>query len=153
MTVETELPPGQPTPSSRQWTFNRYLVFVLVDLVVINFFVEYWDRVEIDSFTISLLTAALMQLLLKLTIAIEHGLAKFIKERATRAATARRLFATWVVLFVSKFAILEVVNIVFGEHVQFGGIVPFIVVVFAILAAEFLVVKSYSLLADKETDE
>ena len=37
------------------------------------------------------------------------------------SATAKRLLATWLVLFGSKFVILEAINIVFGDKVQFGG--------------------------------
>jgi len=58
--------------NSRQVAYARYLPFILIDMVVINLFVEYWDRIVIDSFTITLFTACVMQLLLKLTIALEH---------------------------------------------------------------------------------
>ncbi len=63
------------TPSPRQRGFLRYLTATLVDLVVLGLFAQYWDKVSVDSFTVMLLAAALLQLLLKLTIALEHRLA------------------------------------------------------------------------------
>ena len=46
-----------------QRLFVGYTLAVLVDLVVLNFFDEYWDFVNIESFTISLIAALLLQLL------------------------------------------------------------------------------------------
>ena len=51
--------------SNRQRLFVRYLLAVLIDLTVLNLFVEYWDKIVIDSFTISLLAAVLLQILLR----------------------------------------------------------------------------------------
>ena len=69
-----------------RWYFLRYLPFVLIDLVVINLYVEYWDKVVIDSFTITLFTACVMQLLLKLTIALEHRVAEHFKAKPGKSA-------------------------------------------------------------------
>jgi hypothetical protein len=50
--------------------------------------------------------------------------------------------STWAILFVSKLAILEAINISFGDMVMFGGpvhgVVAFIIVVIAIIIAEQL---------------
>jgi hypothetical protein len=134
--------------NSRQVAYARYLPFILIDMVVINLFVEYWDRIVIDSFTITLLTACVMQLLLKLTIALEHRTAGYFKAKSGKAAQAMRWFATWFVLFSSKFVILGAVGVIFGEHVDFGGIIPFFAVVFSILIAEFLVSKPLHAMGD-----
>ena len=56
---------GNKFLNNRQTMFLGYMLCVLVDLVVLNLFVEFWDKVIIDSFLLSLLTAALLQLLLK----------------------------------------------------------------------------------------
>lgn len=50
--------------SNRQRLFIRYTLAVLVDLTVLNLFNEYWDFVYFEYFTISLLTAVLLQFLL-----------------------------------------------------------------------------------------
>ncbi len=47
--------------SKRQQLFIRYTLAVLVDLTVLNLFNEYWNFVYIEFFTISLLTAVLLQ--------------------------------------------------------------------------------------------
>jgi hypothetical protein len=65
-----------------QLLYVRYFVAVLVDLVVLNLFEEYWDAVVIESFTMSLLTALLLQLLLKITIKIEHRISVYFKSKS-----------------------------------------------------------------------
>jgi hypothetical protein len=133
--------------TARQQRFLRAVLFVLVDVTVLALFVEYWDRVVIDSYTIALLTAILLQALLKATLQIEHRIADYFRDRAGRGAIALRLLATWVVLFGSKFVILEAVDLVFGNRVELGGLIPFITLVVAILAAEAVIERLYEALA------
>ncbi len=64
MTASVVIAADDRVLSNRQALFIKYFFAVLVDLTVLNLFVEYWHVVEIDSFTISLLAAALLQLLL-----------------------------------------------------------------------------------------
>ena len=134
-------------PSTAQKLFVRYFTAVLTDLVVINLFAEFWRHVVIDSFTISLLVAILLQILLKLTLALEHRVADFFNARAGATAKLMRYLSAWAILFGSKFVILAAVNFAFGDQVRFGGpyhgVVAFIVVVVAILAAEEFVARLY----------
>ena len=141
--IETE---GGQWVSARQSSFIRYLLYVLVNLTVLNVFVEYWDRIVIDSFTISLLTAALLQTLLKATLAIERRIGRYFQARSGRGALVLRVLAAWALLFGSKFIILEIVDIVFGDAVDFGGLIPFIVLIVALLAAEKILIRIYDAL-------
>jgi hypothetical protein len=136
------------TPSKRQRVFMRYLTATLVDLVVLALSVEYWpDYVAADSFTIMLLAAVLLQVLLKLTIVVEHKVANFFNARPGGFNKFMRFFMAWVVLFGSKFVILEAVALAFGDRLSFGGpfhgIVALIAVVVVMLVAEAVLVKLY----------
>ena len=135
------------TPSSRQRVFMRYLTATLVDLAVLGLFVEYWEHVSADSFTIMLLAAVLLQVLLKLTIVLEHRLAAFFNARPGGFNKFMRFFTAWLVLFGSKFVILEALALAFGDRLRFGGpfhgIVALIVVVVTMLAVEAVLVKLY----------
>ena len=136
------------TPSRWQREFLRYLTATLVDLAVLGLFVEYWgERVAADSFTIILLAAVLLQVLLKLTLALEHRLAAFFNARPGGFARFMRFLSAWLVLFGSKFVILEALAFAFGERLHFAGrwhgIVPLIVVVVTMLVVEAVLVKLY----------
>ena len=135
------------TPSGRQRGFMRYLTATLVDLAVLGLFVEYWEHVSADSFTVILLAAVVLQILLKLTIAVEHRVAAYFNARPGGFAKFMRFFSAWVVLFGSKFVILEALALAFGERLRFGGpfhgIVALIVVVVVMLVVEAVLVKIY----------
>jgi len=135
------------TPSKRQRVFMRYLTATLVDLVVLGLFAEYWEYVTADSFTIMLLAAVLLQVLLKLTIVVEHWVAAFFNARPGGFNRFMRFFMAWVVLFGSKFVILEAVVLAFGDRLRFGGpfhgVVALIVVVVVMLVVEAVLVKVY----------
>ena len=125
----------------RQRLFVRYFMAILIDLVVLNLFVEYWDKVIIDSFTISILAAILLQVLLRGTMLIEDRIGNYFKKNPGKGAMAKRVFLTWLVLFSSKFVILGAIDWVFGDRVDFGGIISFFVVVFTVLGIEYAVTR------------
>jgi hypothetical protein len=147
------MPASAEAPSNKQRLFMRYFTAILIDLTVLNLFVEYSDNVTIDSFTISLLAAVLLQVLLKLTIAVEHKVAAFFNARSGGFMRFLRFFFAWLVLFGSKFVILEALTFAFGDKVRFGGafhgIVTLIVVIIAMLVAEEAIVRFYRTLGDK----
>ena len=88
-----------------------------------------------------------LQVLLKLTLLLEHRLAAFFNARQGGFAKFMRYFTAWLVLFGSKFLILEVLALALGERLHFGGafhgIVALIAVVVAMLVVEVLLVKAY----------
>ena len=139
------------TPSSKQLIFLKYLTWILVDLTVLNFFAEYWNRVTITSFGISLFIAITLQILLKMTIALEHRLSSYMKSKEKLDKKVLHIFSTWFVLFASKFVMLWILQFLFGDAIVFSGayhgVVAFIVVVMAILAAEYTLTRIYRSLA------
>ncbi len=146
------LPAIAQAPSTKQRWFVRYFTGILIDLTVLNLFVEYSELVVVESFTISLLAAVLLQLLLKLTIALEHRVAAYYKAKPGGFAKFMRYFTAWLILFGSKFVILEALTFAFGDAVYFGGpwhgVVVLIVVVITMLVAEEAIVQLYRRLSD-----
>lgn len=141
------MPASAEMPTDRQRLFMRYYTGVLIDLVLLNLFAEYSDKVEVSSFTISLLAAVLLQALLKATIALEHMVAVYFKRKPGGLFTFLRFFSAWLVLFGSKFVILEALSFAFGDNVRFEGafhgLVALIIVVLTMVAVEELIVRLY----------
>ena len=135
------------TPSPRQRAYMRYLTATLVDLAVLGLFAEYWSYVVVDSFTIMLLAAVVLQVLLKATIVVEHKVAAFWNARPGGFNKFMRFFTAWLILFGSKFVILEALVLAFGDRMSFGGpfhgIVALIAVVVVMLVVEAVLVKFY----------
>ena len=159
MSISSTLGPvSAEVPTTAQSLFVRYLLAVLIDLVVLNLFDEYSANVQIESFTVSLFAAILLQFLLKLTLVIEHKIGAWFKAKPGRAWTFARFFTAWLILFGSKFVILEAINIAFGDGVQFfgmlHGVVTLIVVLIVMILAEEVVARTYRRLSgwtDKES--
>lgn len=145
------LPATAEMPTDRQRLFIRYFTGVLIDLVVLNLFNEYSEKVHVASFTVSLLAAILLQALLKATIAIEHRVADYFNAKSGGFNKFLRFFFAWLTLFLSKFVILEALSFAFGDGVRFDGalhgLVWLIIVVAVMLVAEELVVRLYRKLA------
>ena len=142
--------PGIALPeefTNSQRLFVRYLVAVLIDLTVLNLFDEYWALVTIDPFSVSVLAAILLQVLLKVTLVLEHKVAAFFKARPGSFARFMRFFSAWLILFGSKFLMLGVLDLAFGDDILFTGplhgVVSFIVVILVMLAAEEIAVRFY----------
>ncbi|MEJ2455843.1 MAG: hypothetical protein P8103_17035 [Candidatus Thiodiazotropha sp.] len=139
------------TPSTRQRLFVRYFIAILIDLVVLNLFAEYWSRVYVEAFTVSLFVAVLLQVLLKLTLAIEHRVRHYFQSMAGVKGRILRVASAWVILFLSKFVMLGLIDIAFGDNIRFDGALhgagPFIAMLFAMLAAEEVFIRLYRRLA------
>ena len=134
-------------PTNKQRLFVRYLMATLIDLTVLNLFDEYWEHVTVGSFTVSILAAVLLQVLLKATLAVEHKVAAYFNAKSGAMAKFMRYFTAWLILFGSKFVMLGAVDFVFGDAVLFTGplhgVVAFIVVVVVMLVAEEGIARVY----------
>ena len=138
-------------PTDHQRLFLLFFTGTLIDLVVLGLFAEYSDKVYVDSFTTMLLAAVVLQLLLKVTIAAEHRVLARFKGKTGAAWKAAKFFTAWLILFGSKFVILEALSFVFEKDVHFEGVlhglVWLIIVVVTMVVVEELVVRFYRKLA------
>jgi len=139
-------------PSSAQRLYVRYLVAILIDLTVLNIFDEFALNVSVPSFSVSIVAAILLQVLLKATLALEHRVAGYFNRKTGTAAKVLRWFCAWLILFGSKFVILGALKLALGDEIMFTGplhgVVAFIAVVVVMLAAEELAARIHRQLAD-----
>lgn len=157
MTEEIQKTTIPETYNRRQKIFNKYIVFILIDLTVLGFFNQYWDYVFIETFSIAFLTAVLLQFLMQGALQIEHFAAHFFETKMGITSKVFRGFSAWVIIFISKLVILEAINLFFGESVVFSGpihgVAAFIIVVVVMVIAEQSIGWIYRSLPDKETKE
>lgn len=112
-----------------------YLVYV----VVLNLFVQFVPKAITESFSVSMLTAALLLLVLHVVAMVKTPLkARF---KASSQGTGRVLMglALWLLLVGSKFVVLELVDWVFGDRVSLGGFLSVTVLIVVLLFARDLV--------------
>ena len=97
------------------------VVDVFVYVVVLNLFVEYFPQVVSETFTLSLLTAVLLKVVLEVVVAAKNRVKGRIRAASTPWGKVLAGVLLWLVLFGSKFVVLEVVDLVFGTSVRLGG--------------------------------
>ncbi len=122
---------------------------VLIYIVVLNLFVEFSDAIVIDSFTISILTALLLKAMLDVIGGVEHRVKAYFDEREGTPWRVLGAVSLFGILFMSKFIILEVVDVVFGDHVELGHLIDVILLIVAMIAARLVFRQIYQRLGDE----
>jgi hypothetical protein len=127
------------TISKKQDIFVSWVSDVLIYIVVLNLFVEYLPAVIIESFTISILTAILLKILLDLVMGIEHQVHSFFEQKGGAIYRVLGTVSLFAILFFGKLFILEAVNFVFGDHVELGHFIEVVALVLALMITRRLV--------------
>ena len=139
------------TVTPAQERFTSWVTSVLIDIVVLNLFVEYGHAIVIDSFSISILTALLLRVMVEAVRGLEQSVSAYFAAKQGMAAKVLRVVVVWLILFLSKFVILEVVNLVFGSHVELGSFIQIVAIIVAMLAANAALDMAYGRLAVRDT--
>ena len=140
------------TITRRQEIYISWTKDVLIYILVLNLFVEYAANIVIDSFTISIFTAIVLKILLEIILRFEHLVGDFFKARPGKVSNFLRIISTWLILFLSKFLILEVIDLIFGEHVELGKFLDVIVLVISLMVAREIFDRIYRALGEREPE-
>ncbi|MDP9344519.1 MAG: hypothetical protein M3P44_02150 [Actinomycetota bacterium] len=121
----------------RRWIRARPadVIDLFVYVVVLNLAIEYVPSVISESFTLSLLTAALLKLVLELVVLLKSQILTRLRAANTRRVKLSAAGSLWVVAAGSKLVVLELVDLVFGDAVSLGGFIPVTLLVVALLAS------------------
>ncbi len=130
---------GLITISRQQSLFISWTTSVLLNVVVLGLFVEYSDRIVIDSFTIVIFAAVALKALLGVTFAVEHRARNFFGRRGGTINRVLSVVTTIAILFSSKFVILEVIDIIFRDDVEIDGFIPLVLLIITMIVAERVV--------------
>jgi len=139
--------------NQRQRLFLIFTLFVLADLTVINLFDEYASSYfHISSFTASIVMAVILQILLVITIKIEHKIADFFKSKEGVINLILRILLTWALLFGSKIIMMKIVDLILGNKIEYygpyHGLGAFILIIIGMIIAENLLKKVFLSLKD-----
>lgn len=137
---------GQPERDARDETRSRPghvrawvvahpadVIDVFVYVVVLNLAIQYVPDVISETFTLSLLTAALLKVTLELVLLLKGAVLARLRGATTRLAQVTSAVMLWVVAAGSKLVVLWLIDIVFGGSVSLGGFIPVTLLVIALL--------------------
>jgi hypothetical protein len=140
--------------NNKQKLFLVFLISILADLTIINLFDEYASEYfHIESFTYSIYMAFILQILLAITIKIEHKIANLFHNKSGLLNTLGRILITWALLFGSKIIMMLVVDMILGDSIEYygpyHGLGVFVLIIISMLLSEYIIKKVFNALADE----
>ena len=132
-----------------QELFASWVTDVLVYVLVLNLFVEYVPKVITESFTISIFTAVVLKLLIDAIAGLEHHVRGWFNEREGPIWRALGVVAVFSILFISKFVVLEVIDVIFGDRVALGGFIEVALLVVTMILARRSVTWAYRRIGER----
>jgi hypothetical protein len=109
------------------------VIDLFVYVVVLNLAIEYLPEVISETFTLSLLTAALLKVTLELVLLLKGAVLVRLRGATTRPARVGSAVMLWAVAAGSKVVVLWLIDVVFGGSVSLGGFLPVTLLVVALL--------------------
>lgn len=97
------------------------IVDVFVYVVVLNLAIQYFPAVISENFTLSLLTAILLKLVLEIVLRLKARVMRSLKSARSRRGRVIAGLGLWAVAAGSKFVVIELVALVFGDAVSLGN--------------------------------
>ncbi|QWF23028.1 hypothetical protein KM427_04660 [Nocardioides sp. LMS-CY] len=109
------------------------IVDLFVYVVVLNLAIQYLPQVISETFTLSLLTAALLKVALEVVLLLKGAVLARLRGATTRPAKTAFALVLWAVAAGSKLVVLWLIDLVFGGAVSLGGFVPVTLLVVVLL--------------------
>lgn len=97
------------------------LVDVFVYLVVLGVFIQFFPAVISESFVLSLLTAVLLKVVLELVTLVKKRIVGRIRDARSPWIRGVNIASLLVLMPGSKFVVLVLVDVLFGDAVYLGG--------------------------------
>ena len=97
------------------------VVDVFVYVLVLNLAAEYFPQVVAESFTVSILTALMLKVVLEAVLRVKKRVGARLAGASGAVGKVLGGLMLWVVLAGSKFLVLKVEDLLFGDRVELGG--------------------------------
>jgi hypothetical protein len=126
------------TPASGDWrrvVAAADVVDVFVYVVVLNLATEYFPQVVTESFTVSILTAIMLKVVLEVVLRVKKRTRRHVDRASGALGRVVGGLSLWVVLAGSKFVVLKVEDLLFGDRVELGGFFAVTGLIFALMLA------------------
>lgn len=97
------------------------LVDILVYLVVLGLFTQFFPAVISETFVLALLTAVLLKIVLEIVLWVKKRVIARIRTSQTAFIRIVNIVALVLIVPGSKFVVLELTALLFGDSVRLGG--------------------------------
>ncbi len=136
------------TFNSRQLFFKEVFVGTLIYAVVLGLFNDYTSIVYAKSFSTILLAAVVLEILTYLAFLLKGQIVGWLKNRQGLIYKVLIFFCVWLVMFLSKFVFIWVIDMLFGSTINIYGFFGILLVVLCVTIVHKLADKAFVLLGD-----
>lgn len=133
--------------SAKQAIFRDMVLGTLLYAVVLGFFNDYTNILTTRSYSITFASALVLQLLTYATLALKRAV---VHRHNQKAASSKLLLvlSVWLILFLSKFVFLAVLDAIFGQDVEISGFVGLLAIIICLTSVQYVVETVYKKLGD-----
>jgi hypothetical protein len=133
--------------SSKQQLFREMVLGTLVYAVVLGFFEDYTEVLNTWSYSTTFFVAIVMQILTYITFWLKSLVVKYFQGKEGKKYVAALVFGVWLIMFLSKFVFLAVIDFIFGGSVGISGFVGLIFIIVTMTVLKKLIDVAYKKLA------
>lgn len=119
----------------------------LVYSVVLGFFEDYTAILNTWSYSTTFFVAIVMQILTYITFWLKSLVVKYFKGKEGKKYVAALVFGVWLIMFLSKFVFLAVIDFIFGSAVEISGFVGLLFIIIIMTVSKKLIDVAYDKLA------
>jgi hypothetical protein len=111
------------------------VVDVFVYVTVLNLAAEFFPAVIAESFLVSLLTAIVLKVTLEVVVAVKDRIKGRLRTARTPWGKAAAAGLLWLTLVGSKFVVLQIEDLLFGDRISLGGLFSVTALIVVLLLA------------------
>ena len=122
------------TFSSKQLIFKELFVGTLIYAVVLGFFNDYTSVVYAKSFSTIFYAAFVLETLTYFAFLLKGKIVFWLNNRDGLIYKISMFFCVWLVMFLSKFVFIWVIDVIFGDNINIVGFFGILLIVLSVTA-------------------
>ena len=115
----------------------------LIYVMVLGLFNDYSSVVYARSFSTILLASVVLEILTYLAFKLKGSIVRWLKDREGAGYRALMFFCVWLVMFLSKFVFIGVLDALFGSYIRVNGFFGILFVVLCVTVVHKLAYKVF----------
>jgi len=118
--------------SPGQLAFQELFISTFIYATVLGFFNDYTTIVEAKSFSTIFFASIVLEVLTFLTFKLKERIVVWLKQKNGAVFTALRFFCVWLIMFLSKFVFVYIIDLIFGNYISIHGFFGILAVVLSV---------------------
>jgi len=138
------------TLNAKQIRFKDLFVGTLIYAIVLGFFNDYTSIVEAKSFSTIFMAAIVLELLTYGAFYLKGKIVGWLKNREGLFYRLLMFFSVWLVMFLSKFVFIWVIDIIFGDNMNINGFFGILILVLTVTISQKIIDSIFIKLGDNK---